>query len=53
MREGLGKYINEANADTNVVGVVVCGKGGNFCAGADIKEFDSGKKGIFTNNNEF
>lgn len=25
--------------------VVVCGKGGNFCAGADIKEFNEGNKG--------
>ncbi|XP_053374433.1 peroxisomal bifunctional enzyme-like isoform X3 [Mercenaria mercenaria] len=45
VRSGIDKYIKEADRDSSVKAVVVCGKRGNFCAGADIKEFDGGKKG--------
>ncbi|KAH3795882.1 peroxisomal bifunctional enzyme-like [Dreissena polymorpha] len=45
VRTGLYDGIERAAGDGSVKAVVVCGKGGNFCAGADIKEFDEGSKG--------
>ena len=39
VRAGLFDGIAKAEADSNVVGVVVTGKGRAFIAGADISEF--------------
>ena len=48
MRAGIYKYLKEAEYEAEVKAVVVVGKGGKFCAGADIKEFDGGKSGVCT-----
>ncbi|XP_060598193.1 peroxisomal bifunctional enzyme-like, partial [Ruditapes philippinarum] len=45
VRSGLDKHLKQANHDSEVTAVVIVGKGGKFCAGADIKEFGGGAKG--------
>lgn len=47
MRRALSQHLSTADKDGSVKAVVVCGKRKNFCAGADIKEFDGGSKGKF------
>ena len=44
MRFHLDKYLRQALADPSVTSVVIAGKNNVFCAGADIKEFDTGTK---------
>ncbi|MBN3756433.1 fatty-acid oxidation protein subunit alpha [Paraburkholderia sp. Tr-20389] len=44
MRESLIECLEQANADHRVKGVVVTGGGGNFVAGADIRQFGKERK---------
>ena len=44
MRYHLDKYVRQAQADPGVTSIVIAGKNNNFSAGADIKEFGTGKK---------
>ncbi|WP_439587138.1 3-hydroxyacyl-CoA dehydrogenase NAD-binding domain-containing protein [Hydrogenophaga sp.] len=39
VRKGLWRAIEEAEADSSVQAIVLVGQGGNFIAGADIREF--------------
>ncbi|XP_052818782.1 peroxisomal bifunctional enzyme-like [Mya arenaria] len=47
VRTAIYENVQKANRDPAVKGVVLVGKGRNFCAGADIKEFDGGNKGAW------
>lgn len=47
----LGTEIDRASADPLIRAIVVCGSGGTFCAGGDVKEFDgseSSREGVMT-----
>ena len=44
VRFHLDKYLRQALADSQVTSIVIVGKTNNFSAGADIKEFETGKK---------
>lgn len=45
VREGLNNHLKTALADAEVKALVVTGKHGAFCAGADISEFSTGMRG--------
>ena len=45
MRSAILEHVKKADKDSDVKAVVICGQRKNFCAGADIKEFDGGKEG--------
>ena len=42
VRVGLADGVRRANEDRSVVGIVLHGAGGQFIAGADIREFSTG-----------
>ena len=48
VREGLQAGMAKVRADPLVKGVVLQGSNDTFCAGADISEFSSGLKGMFS-----
>ncbi|XP_031155059.1 peroxisomal bifunctional enzyme isoform X1 [Sander lucioperca] len=45
VRQGIVDMVERALGDPNVKSVVICGQNGNFCGGADIKEFGTNMSG--------
>ncbi|CAH2306051.1 peroxisomal bifunctional enzyme [Pelobates cultripes] len=41
LRRSIAKEFGDASKDSSIEAIVLCGANGNFCAGADIKEFGS------------